>query len=532
MSVIYTNGTILTMNEDTPKVEAVMEENGTILKCGTIEEVFACKKQDTQVVDLQGKTMMPGFIDGHSHFSGLATSLSQCDLSEAKDFGEIICKMKEFIAKNQIPKGQWVIGTNYDHNFLSERKHPDKKVLDEISVEHPLVVVHASSHMGAANSMGLAVQGLTKETQDPQGGHYGRVADSSELNGYMEENAFVQFRNHMPMPDLDSIMKNFKQAQEIYASYGITTVQEGMVTEPLFRILQYAEKNHVLYLDLAGYLDLEHCKELLSAHPEYAGQYTGHFKIGGYKIFLDGSPQGRTAWMKEPYENAQDGYCGYPIHSDEKLYEMVLEALKAHQQLLAHCNGDAAAEQYIRVFEKVQNEHPEYSTNRPVMIHAQLVQKEQLERMKKLSMMPSFFLAHVYYWGDIHLENFGKKRAEKISPAGTAKALGLPFTFHQDSPVLMPDVFRTIWCGIKRMTKAGVLLAEDEKISVYDGLKAMTVYAAYQYGEEETKGTIQEGKTADFIILDRNPLEIPEEEVKDVKVLETIKEGKQIYVLK
>ena len=184
------------------------------------------------------------------------------------------------------------------------------------------------------------------------------------------------------------------------------------------------------------------------------------------------------------------------------------------------------------MFEKVQKEHPEYSTNRPVMIHAQLVQKEQLERMKKLSMMPSFFLAHVYYWGDIHLENFGKKRAEKISPAGTAKALGLPFTFHQDSPVLMPDVFRTIWCGTKRMTKAGVLLAEDEKISVYDGLKAMTVYAAYQYGEEETKGTIQEGKTADFIILDRNPLEIPEEEVKDVKVLETIKEGKQIYVLK
>lgn len=532
MSVIYTNGTILTMNEDTPKVEAVMEENGMILKCGTREEVFACKKQDTQVVDLQGKTMMPGFIDGHSHFSGLATSLSQCDLSEAKDFGEIICKMKEFIAKNQITKGQWVIGTNYDHNFLKERKHPDKKVLDEISVEHPLVVVHASSHMGAANSMGLAVQGLTKDTQDPQGGHYGRVAGSSELNGYMEENAFVQFRNHMPMPDLDSIMKNFKQAQEIYASYGITTVQEGMVTEPLFRILQYAEKNHVLYLDLAGYLDLEHCKELLSAHQEYAGQYTGHFKIGGYKIFLDGSPQGRTAWMKEPYENAQDGYCGYPIHSDEKLYEMVLEALKAHQQLLAHCNGDAAAEQYIRVFEKVQKEHPEYSTNRPVMIHAQLVQKEQLERMKKLSMMPSFFLAHVYYWGDIHLENFGKKRAEKISPAGTAKALGLPFTFHQDSPVLMPDVFRTIWCGTKRMTKAGVLLAEDEKISVYDGLKAMTVYAAYQYGEEETKGTIQEGKTADFIILDRNPLEIPEEEVKDVKVLETIKEGKQIYVLK
>lgn len=531
MSVIYENGTILTMDENCPKVEAVMIDQGKFLKCGTREEVLACKKQDTQVVDLQGKTMMPGFIDGHSHFSGLATSLSQCDLSEAKDFTEIVCKMKEFIEKNGIPKGQWVVGTNYDHNFLNERKHPDKKVLDEISQEHPIVVVHASSHMGAANSMGLAVQGLMKETEDPQGGQYGREADGKELNGYMEENAFVQFRNHMPMPDLDSIMKNFKKAQEIYASYGITTVQEGMVTEPLFQILQYARKQQVLYLDLVGYLDLEHCRELLFAHPEYLNQYTDHLRIGGYKVFLDGSPQGRTAWMKEPYENAEDGYCGYPIHSDEKLYALVLEAVQSHQQLLAHCNGDAAAEQYIRVFEKVQQEHPEYSMHRPVMIHAQLVQKEQLARMKKLSMMPSFFLAHVYYWGDIHMENFGRKRAEKISPAGTAKALGLPFTFHQDSPVLMPDVFQSIWCSIKRVTKAGAVLSQEEKISVYDGLKAMTVYAAYQYGEEDQKGKIQEGKTADFIILDRNPLEIPTDEVKDVKVLETIKEGKQIYIL-
>lgn len=532
MSVIYENGTILTMNEDCPQVEAVIVEEGRILKCGKREEVYSFRNRDTRVVDLQGNTMMPGFLDGHSHFSGLATSLSQCDLSETETFTEIVERMQRFIADHQIPKGQWVIGTNYDHNFLTEKRHPDKEILDEISAEHPIVVVHASSHMGVANSLGLKMQGLTDESEDPQGGHYGRKKGCRELDGYMEENAFVQFRNQMPMPDLESIMKNFKKAQEIYASNGITTVQEGMVTKPLFSILQYAEKHQILYLDLVGYLDLEHCRELFLKYPEYVEQYTNHMRIGGYKLFLDGSPQGRTAWMKEPYEHASDGYCGYPIHSDEKLYELVLEALQDHQQVLAHCNGDAAAEQYIRIFEKVQKEHPEYDRNRPVMIHAQLVQRDQLERMKKLSMMPSFFLAHVYYWGDIHLENFGKKRVDRISPAGSARSLNLPFTFHQDSPVLMPDVFQSIWCGIKRVTKKGVPLSEEEKITVYDGLKAMTVHAAYQYGEEDRKGTIEDGKVADLIILDKNPLLAAEDEIKEIKVLETIKEGKTVYIRK
>lgn len=529
MSTIYFNGEILTMDETCRMVQAVMVKDGKIRKRGTREEVFALKEADTEMVDLDGKTMLPGFIDGHSHFAGLSTSLSQCDLAGASDFSDIIRLMQAFIEENQIEKGQWVTGTNYDHNFLSEKKHPDKTVLDQISTEHPIVLVHASSHMGVTNSAGLIQMGINADTKDPMGGHYGRMDGMREPDGYMEENAFVNFRNAMPMPEVDELMRLFQKGQEIYASYGITTVQEGMVTPPLFGLLEYAEKSGVLFLDLAGYLDLEHCKELPDRHPEYIGQYTGHFKIGGYKIFLDGSPQGRTAWMKEPYEQAEDGYRGYPIKSDEQLQDLILEALQHHRQLLAHCNGDAAAEQYITQFEKVQMEHPEYDLCRPVMIHAQLVTKEQLARMKNLSMMPSFFAAHTYYWGDIHMENFGRKRAMHISPAGTAKNLGLPFTFHQDSPVLPPDVFRTIWCAAKRVTKTGVSLAEEERVSVYEGLKAMTVYGAYQYGEEDSKGMIAEGKLADLIIVDKNPLKTPLDEVKDIQVLETIKEGRMVY---
>lgn len=529
MSVLYYNGTILTMDEECPKVQAVLVEKGKIKKIGSNEAVLACKGEDTVCIDLGKKTMLPGFMDGHSHFAGLATSLSQCDLSGAQNLEELVRLLQDFIRENAIPEGQWVTGTNYDHNFLQEKRHPDKFLLDAVSTKHPLVIIHASSHMGVANSLGLKLQGIDADTQDPAGGHYGRVPGFNEPDGYMEENAFVQFRNAMPMPALDDILALFKKAQNIYASYGITTIQEGMVTEPLFQILRYAKEKQTLYLDLVGYLDLENCMELLLQEAGQQKKYCNHFRIGGCKIFLDGSPQGRTAWMQKPYADAKDGYCGYPNKEDEQLYQLILAAVRNGQQLLAHCNGDAAAEQYITQFERVMADHPEYSTCRPVMIHAQLVQKKQLKRMKKLKMMPSFFVAHTYYWGDIHIQNFGMERAQNISPAGEALRLGLPFTFHQDSPVLPPDVFQTIWCAAKRVTKTGVQLSQEQSISVFDALKAATVYAAYQYGEEADKGTIAEGKCADLIILDKNPLEVSLEEVKKIKVLETIKDGVCIY---
>lgn len=529
MPELYFNGTILTMDDKCPKVEALLVEDGKIMKRGTEEELSTLTDTDTVRVDLRGKTMMPGFIDGHSHFTGFANSLSQCDLSQAEDFDDIVRRMKSFIQINSIPEGHWVTGTNYDHNFLREKRHPDKNVLNEISRKHPVVIIHASSHMGVANSKALELQGLEGNPSDPAGGHYGRMEDGKKLDGYMEENAFVTFRNRMPMPDMQDILQLLKRAQEIYAGYGITTMQEGMVTDALFPILQYAQKSLALYLDLVAYIDLENSADILREHDEYGKEYRNRFRIGGYKIFLDGSPQGRTAWMKEPYENAEDGYRGYPIKKDEQLYQLILTALEDRKQLLVHCNGDAAAEQCITQFEKVIQNHPEYDTNRPVMIHAQLVQEQQLERMKAISMMPSFFVAHTYYWGDIHIQNLGMERARNISPAGTALRHNIPFTFHQDSPVLPPDVFQTVWCAAKRITKAGVELSKEERVSVYDALKASTAYAAYQYGEENEKGTIEEGKTADLIILGCNPLEIPADEVKDVEVMETIKNGRTVF---
>lgn len=529
MKKIYYHGTIVTMDEQQPKVEAVCIDDGVIIKVGKEKEVLSLKQEGDELIDLKGKTMFPGFIDGHSHFIGLANSLAQCDLSSANSFDDIVRLMKDFMKENDVQPGEWVNGNAYDHNFLVEKKHPDKHLLDRISTENPIVIIHASSHMGVANSKALEEMHLDASTKDPEGGKYYREAGSQELNGHMEENAFINFQNSVPMISVEKLMKLVVKAQHIYASYGITTVQDGMVAKPLFQLLQLAASKKLLQLDIVGYIDLNHCRDLTSEHKEYVNQYVDHFKIGGYKIFLDGSPQGRTAWMSTPYKKTEDGYCGYPVLEDERLHELIKEAVRDELQLLAHCNGDAAAEQYITQFEKVHAEHPEWDTKRPVMIHAQLVRKDQLERMPAIQMTPSFFIAHTYFWGDIHIENFGIERAARISPAKDAEELGLRYTFHQDSPVIQPDMMRTVWCAVNRETRTGVSIGESERVTPYEAMKAITIHGAYQYFEEDRKGTISEGKLADLVILEKNPLTCDPKQLYAIKVEETIKEGKTIY---
>lgn len=528
MKKIYYNGQLITMNDQNREAEALMIEDGIIKAVGSNKEVLKLQTCDTEMIDLDGKTMMPAFIDPHSHFFGVANSLTQCDLTAASNFDDIVQLMKEFIAKKKIPDGEWVTGCNYDDNFLIEAKHPTKDVLDKISTKHKIVIVHASSHMGVVNSAALAAKGIDASTKDPEGGRYARYEGGNEPNGFMEENAFIGFMNANPMKDTNSMIEQVKEAQEIYASNGITTVQDGMVAKPLYQLLSNFAEMGLLKLDVIGFLDIATAREHMHDGNPYINKYHKNFKLGGYKMFLDGSPQGLTAWMETPYVGKGD-YCGYPIHSDEEVDGLIKEALEDNQQLITHCNGDAAAEQYIREFEKVQKEMNLKDLHRPVMIHAQLVRKDQLARMKKLDMIPSFFLAHTYYWGDVHMKNFGAERGSQISIAKDACDLGVTYTFHQDSPVVPPNMLKTIWCAVNRLTRTGKSIGANQKMDVYDALKAVTINAAYQYFEEDIKGSLEVNKQANLVILDQNPMQVNPLDIDKIKVLTTIKQGEVIY---
>ena len=527
MKTFYINGTILTM-EDELYAEAVCVEDGCIRAVGAQEEVLKLKEETDEVVDLDGKTLLPGFIDGHSHFTGTANAMTQCDLSDCKSFADIVTAMKAFREKRNLSEEAWIVGCNYDHNFLAEGRHPDRFVLDEISETNPVLLIHASSHMGVTNSKGLELQGIDERTEDSDDGRYGRVDGSRVPNGYMEEKIFLEFQSKLPMTSVEELLKLMVEAQNLYASYGITTIQDGMVGKPLFQLLKAAAGMGILRQDIVGYVDIMTASDLMKEESDYVGKYKNHLKLGGYKVFLDGSPQGKTAWMTEPYVG-EEAYRGYPIHSDEKLQEYIVQALEEKQQLLAHCNGDAAAEQYISQFENALEGRASKDCYRAVMVHAQLVRKDQLKRMAELRMMPSFFVAHTYYWGDIHVKNFGWERGSQISPVKDAMDYGMKFTFHQDTPVVPPNMMHTISCAVNRISRGGTVLGENERIPVLEALKAVTVYGAYQYHEEQTKGTIAVGKCADFVVLDRNPLETDVSELVNIAVEMTIKENKIIY---
>ncbi|MEG2008753.1 MAG: amidohydrolase [Oscillospiraceae bacterium] len=523
MKKLYYNGSILTMEERT-RPEALLTEDGLIAEIGDLSALSA-HAGDAERIDLAGRTLMPAFLDAHSHFSSYATSFLQVSLEDCACLDEIALRIEDFIVENRPAAGEWITCRGYDHNSLAEKCHPELAFVDACAPKNPMVLQHSSGHVGVFNSLALAQLGVTPDTPAPAGGLIAK--EDGALTGYMEENAFFTYLKKVPMADMDALMQAFEKAQAGYASHGISTIQEGMAVTQLVPLYKLLLSRDMLKLDVVGYADMKDADAVFAAFPESNQKYSRHFKLGGYKIFLDGSPQGRTAWMKTPYAGEAD-YCGYGTLSDGEVLADLRLAAARHMQLLAHCNGDAAAQQYIDAVAAASRE-ADVAALRPVMIHAQLLARDQLASVKSLGIIPSFFIGHVFHWGDVHLKNFGTERAAGISPAASAAARGILFTFHQDTPVTEPNMLESVWCAVNRVTKDGVLLGADERISVYDALKAVTINTAYQYFEEQEKGSLRVGKHADFVILDQNPLTVPPMSIRDISVLATIKDDNVVF---
>lgn len=523
MKKILYNADFITLDSANQNIEAILINNGKIEKVGKEKEVLALKDSKTEAIDLSKKTVMPSFIDAHSHFFAVANDLSQVNLNNCKSFDDIQNSILSYVKQKGIKSNEWIIANNYDNNNLQKGRNITKEELDKAFPSNPIVLKHKSGHSGVLNSKGLQMLNITENTANPDGGKIDKK--DGKLTGYLEENAFIENIKKIPMASEIELLNNIKLAQEKYASYGITTVQEGYLTKELIPIYKKIIENKVLSLDVVAYIDEKSEGIVGEEFANYIKQYKNNFKIGGYKIFLDGSPQGRTAWMRTPYAN-DENYYGYGTMTDKEIERIIEKAYNNNLQLLAHCNGDMAAEQYILCIQKLNKN---IAKIRPVLIHGQLLGVDQLEDIKELGIIPSFFIAHTYYWGDVHIKNFGLQRAEKISPAGSSSKKQIVYTFHQDSPVIEPNMFETIWCAVNRKTRQGIALGTDERISVIEAIKAVTINSAYQYFEESTKGSIKEGKIADLIVVDKNPLKVDRNELRNIKVLETIKDGQTIY---
>ena len=521
MKTLYRNGPIYPMTSPQP-VCALLVEDGAVAALGD----DALDAAGARTVDLQGRALLPAFLDAHGHLAASANALLQVPLGEAASWEDIARALADFIHRRQVPPGQWVLAQGYDHEQLAQRAHPDLALLDQAAPHNPVVIQHSSGHMGVFNSLGLAALHITPHTPDPEGGRIGR-ADGA-LTGYLEENAFVQALQQVPMPAPQDLLSAFCRAQRDYAAHGISTVQEGMFAAQLIPFYQALMDQDLLTLDVVGCPGLADLEAVAAAFPRSLRRYDRHLKIGGLKMFLDGSPQGRTAWLRAPYEG-EEGYAGYPTMADQAVEDGLRRALSLGLQPLAHCNGDGAIQQYLDAGARVERDSPQLRDLRPVIVHAQLMGADQLAQAKALGFLPSFFVAHVYHWGDVHLKNFGPARAAAISPAGSALAMGLPFTFHQDAPVIPPDMLETVWCAVCRVTRSGAQLGPEERIPVYDALRAVTANAAWQYGEEERKGTLAPGRRADLVILDQDPFAVPPERLREIQVVSTLRGGELVY---
>lgn len=525
MKKIYYNGEFITLENN--NIEAILIEDSIIKKVGSKEEIMHFKDLSTEIIDLNGKTMMPAFIDSHSHFIAVANKYLQASLEGCNSIKEVQEKLLKYKLENNIENNKWIVADGYDNNNFLDKKHITKKQIDDVLPNNPVAIKNKSGHSGVINTKGLKILNIDVNTPNPEGGIIGK--ENNELTGYLEENAFIENIKKVPMPNLTDIIKAVSKAEKEYFSYGITTAQEGFMAKELTSIYKEIIKENNLKIDIIAYTEKDILNNIKNEFNQNFKKYYNHIKIQGIKIFLDGSPQAKTAWMRTPYSDKKE-YYGYGTMNDKDVENALEIAYNEKIQILAHCNGDRAAKQYLDSIEKVNEKtNDNLSKIRPVLIHGQLLGIDQLQLIKKLGVIPSYFIAHVYYFGDIHTKNFGLKRASKISPAKSSLDNQILFTFHQDSPVINPNMFETIWCSISRTTKNGRILGEDERINIIDAIKAVTINGAYQYFEEDIKGSIKEGKKADLIIIDKNPLKIDVSEIKNIKVLETIKNGETVY---
>ncbi|MFN7897493.1 MAG: amidohydrolase [Cyanobacteriota bacterium] len=586
-ATLYSGGPILTMAGPTPSyAEALVERGGQIRYVGSLAGALAAAGPGVRRFDLAGHALLPGFIDAHGHLPDYVATWGRPDLSpppvgQTRSIPELQATVRAYLAAHPAPAGQLQFFVGYDDSLLKERRHPTRADLDAVSATVPILLMHASGHLVVANSPALALVKISKATPNPAGGLIQRDTATGEPNGVLEETAGLPFMPLIPQPSLTEKLRRLDQVQKWWASYGITTAQDGLSNAANVALLREAGRQGRLIVDVVAYPFFRVLGDLNSldgrlkgveihtpgstaplgsmlsnAGREFAsaataapappldgagtaaklkvGIYENRLKIGGIKLTGDGSPQGKTAFVSQPYASPPAGqkadYRAYPVMSQQEVDDWVAFGYRNNIQVITHTNGDAALDQLLNAVRKARSTYGAKDL-RPVAIHAQLARHDQVDQMGALGIVPSFFTAHTFFWGDWHRQSFGEQRAAGISPTGYAYGKGVIFTNHNDAPVVPPDMLRLAQTAVQRTTRSGFVLGPAERVSAYVALKAMTDWAAYQYFEEKNKGTLEVGKSADLVILERDPLKVDPSGIGTIKVLTTIKEGRPIFRL-
>lgn len=540
---IWSGGPILTINDAAPRAEAIAVREGRILAVGALEQVLKHRGPQTREIDLNGRALLPGFVDAHGHvvmggLQGLSANLLAPPDGNVTDLVSLQQSLRDWIAANAatVEQTQLVIGFGYDNAQLAEQRHPTRDELDAVSRDVAILIIHQSGHLAVLNSKALSIAGISAATPDPEGGVIQRRQGSDEPNGVLEELAmFTALFKIMPAIGPEGFKTFARAGAELWARFGFTTAQEGRSSPDTVQTLREVAAEGGLAIDVVTYPDILIDREFIKA--QVSPKYEQRLRVGGAKLTIDGSPQGFTAWRDQPYYkpvgNYPPGYSGYAAATAEQVFDSVQWASANGIQLLTHANGERAMDQLIAAHRAAQARVPAARDLRPVLIHGQFVRADQLDDFKALGVIPSLFPMHTFYWGDWHLQHtVGPEQGQNFSPTGWVRERGMIFTTHHDAPVAFPDSMRVLDATVTRRARgSGVVVGPQHRVDVMTALKAMTLWPAYQHFEESTKGSLEVGKLADFVVLSADPTAVDPEILDSLKVMETIKEGRTIYRL-
>lgn len=533
-SQVFINGQVLTMDDNNSIAEAIAIQDDRILAVGSTSDIQTHINDNTVIHDLQGKTLIPGIIDAHGHFPGSGISVISADLT-SPPVGNIhnVAQLQERLLQRVKDKkqGEWITGFGYDDTLLAEHRHPTRQELDAVSTDHPIYITHVSGHMGVANSLALEMADYDRNTPDPEGGVI--VKDEhGELTGLLEETA-GQKLSFLTMDISPSEFYNIlTTAGDEYASKGVTTTQSGAVDGTMLKGLYGASQLGLIPLRLELWpLYNKLGEKILSGELDLDDYNSDRVRTRTVKIIADGSIQGFTGYLSHPYHTPFRGdeeYRGYPTLPREKLADWATRFNKAGIQMAIHGNGDASIDDIIYAFGEAQKNHP-LSDPRLILIHSQMAREDQLDEMKQLGITPSFFTAHTYYWGDRHRDIFmGPERAMRMSPTHSALERDLRFSVHLDTPVVPMDPMQMLWSTVNRLSSTGKVIGEEQRILPMQALRATTIDAAWQIFREKDLGSLEKGKLADLVVLDRSPLVDPLS-IRDIEVMQTYVGGVKIF---
>jgi predicted amidohydrolase YtcJ len=533
--LIITGGPIVTMEGDQPTTaEAIVVDEGRITFVGSKADALKQKAAGTVVKDLGGKTLLPGFIDGHAHAQQFGTQAVGANLLAPPDgtvntIDDLVQRLKAFASGPDVVLTGWIFGIGYDDALLG--RHPTREDLDKVSTTVPVMATHISGHFAAVNSLGMKLIGYDASTPNPEGGVIRREADGRTPNGVLEELAAMPHMVRFLTPTTQAGKDDFlKRGLELAKSFGYTTTNEGRMFGPMHDVMVDAAKRGLVDIDFIGWMDYTGRTALDTG---YSTSYTNHYRLGGLKITLDGSPQGRTAWRSTAYlippDGQKSGYKGYPAIPDTKQVEAYLdEAYTKGWPVKVHANGDAAMDQMFEALRPVVAKHGA-KPGQVTLIHGQFIRPDQVKELKALGIFPSMFPMHTFYWGDWYKQIVGPEQAAQISPMRSILNTGLRATSHTDAPVALPNLMQVVWATVNRTSRSGEVIGPDERVTPYEAMKMVTLWGAEQFGEQATKGSIKEGKLADLVVLSDNPVTMDPMKINQVQVLETIKEGKTVW---